>query len=85
MAKRRTIEHLEFGKMFGADVIRGYIDGRQFMALIRWTARNRAGVSFGQLGTDEILAIGSYKRGHGFLIPREWLRQTDGRSKCANS
>lgn len=83
MPKRRIIERIEFGKMFGEHVIRGYVDGRAFTSLWQWTARARVGISWGQLGTDEVLAIGSYR--NGWAWPKEWAQQTDNRSKCANS
>lgn len=58
--------------MFGADVIRGYVAGRPFIAPYHWTARNRIGLCVtGQLGSDEVLAIGS-RRG-GWVLPAEWL------------
>lgn len=82
MPKLRTIEMIEFGKMFGASVIRGYVEGRNFTALLRWTARARVGISWGQLGTDEVLAIGSYRG--GWTWPEEWKGVVDIRSKRAN-
>lgn len=83
MAQRRVIEQLEFGEMFGAGVIQGYVEGRHFTSMYHWTARNRVGISWGQLGTDEVLKIGSYR--NGWTWPKEWAQQTDNRSKCANS
>ncbi len=82
MPKRRTIEMLEFGRMFGAAVVRGFVDGRRFTALYQWTARARVGISWGQLGTDEVLAIGSYR--DGWVWPAEWRSVVDERSRAAN-
>lgn len=45
--------------MFGENVVTGYVGGRRFTALLRGNARERVGVSRGQLGTDEVLKIGS--------------------------
>lgn len=56
--RRPIIEHWEQGKLFGASVITGYVEGRRVTALFRWSSAGRFGISRESLGTEEILKEG---------------------------
>ena len=61
MAKKRTIEQWELGKLFGEHVITGYVDGKRFTAIWRAWCQGRFWVSWHSKGAEEVLIAGDRK------------------------
>lgn len=64
--------------MFGAVVVRGFVDGRPRCQLLRWSmwAIGRVGVSSGSPGTEEVWRYGAPSH-DPYLWPRK-VRERDG-------
>lgn len=56
---KRTIDLWQLGSFYGEPALHGYVDGRYMIALFRWWAQDRFGVSWGHAPfVEETLIVG---------------------------